>query len=441
VVDGVIGERGHPKAKVRRHVPLPRSGREAVGLAYFCYFAAFGLLTFFFSWTAAWRRLLVQALPHRFVDMTTLTAGWECTRRGVDVLGHHPCVAGVAYFNYPRLWLRLAFLGLGRESTMVIAVAAGLVAAGMVIFVVAKEITARQGAVLAGVALSPAVMLGFERGNIDLLVFSLVALATAGIGPQPRAKGLAAGAALLLASFLKLFPIFAVGTLFRWQSRWRLVMGAGIVTAFGVYALLTRGDIRLIDATTPRNTVDSYGAAVGPAIARRALGFDGQMTFFIATATVIAAIAISLVIASSFRHHGGPLEKRDVMKLDLFWAGAAVFVGTFLLGHNYDYRLVFLTLTVPQLVHWASAVRPEVPFARAILAVMIVYVWLKEFVAVVEILDWVLFVGLLSALLITAVRKEPSSSDTQARPRSSTPDVSSRAELRRLGRRLAYRAR
>ena len=32
--------------------------------------------------------------------------------------------------------------------------------------------------------------------------------------------------------------------------------------------------------------------------------------------------------------------------------GAAVYVGTFLLGNNFDYRLAFLILVVPQLVEW-----------------------------------------------------------------------------------------
>jgi hypothetical protein len=384
---------------------VPRSGRQTIGLAYLCYFSTLGLLTLFFGSAAAWRRLLVPSLHDRFVDMTALTAGWECTRRGIDVLGHHSCVAGVADFNYPRLWLGLAFLGLGEESTTLIAVAAGLVAACVVVFVVAKDLTTGQGTLLAVVALSPALMLGFERGNIDLLIFSLVAVGAASIGLEPRPKALASGVALLLASLLKFFPIFALASLFRRQSRWRLAVGAVIACAFGLYALLTREDVRLINATTPRNTVDSYGAAVGPGIVKKALGFDGQMTFLIAAATAIAAIAIALAIASSCRADDSPTSEAHSVKLDLFWAGGAVFVGTFLLGNNYDYRLVFLTLTIPQLAAWASSVRPEVPFARAILTTMIAYVWLKEFLAVAEVLDWLLFIGLLSALLITAQTK------------------------------------
>lgn len=420
MVDGVIVEQLRLRVKARGSVPLPRSGREAIGLAYLCYFAALGFLTLFVGWASAWRRLLVPSLHERFVDMTTLTAGWECTRRGMDVLGHHSCAAGVAYFNYPRLWLRLGFLGLGQESTTLIAVAAGLFVAGVVVFVVAKNLTAAQGALLALVALSPTVMLGFERGNIDLLIFSLVALGAAGIGPQASLKGLTSGATLLLASLLKLFPIFAVAALFRRRSRWRLAMGTVIACVFGFYLFLTRADVGLINATTPRNTVDSYGAAVGPGIAKRALGFDEQMTFLIAAATVIAAIAISLAIASSCRQQSNPVEETEPRKLDLFWAGAAVFVGTFVLGHNYDYRLVFLILTVPQLAAWASSAQPQVPFARAILATMIAYVWLKELVPVVELLDWLLFIGLLSALVMTVQTKR-----TPA-PRGSSPNVPKR---------------
>jgi hypothetical protein len=44
--------------------------------------------------------------------------------------------------------------------------------------------------------------------------------------------------------------------------------------------------------------------------------------------------------------------------LDLFWAGACVFVGSYAITRNFDYRLVFCLLTVPQLARWAAARSP-----------------------------------------------------------------------------------
>jgi hypothetical protein len=41
--------------------------------------------------------------------------------------------------------------------------------------------------------------------------------------------------------------------------------------------------------------------------------------------------------------------------LAAFRMGASVYVGTFLLGNNWDYRLAFLVLVVPQLMQWIGA--------------------------------------------------------------------------------------
>ena len=38
--------------------------------------------------------------------------------------------------------------------------------------------------------------------------------------------------------------------------------------------------------------------------------------------------------------------------LAAFRMGASIYVGTFLLGNNWDYRLAFLVLTIPQLSEW-----------------------------------------------------------------------------------------
>src|SRR4029079_696030 len=74
--------------------------------------------------------------------------------------------------------------------------------------------SARTG-VLYGVALcSPAVMLGIERGNVDLTLFALVVGAV--LLAQRSVRGVIASCALLLlAALLKLFPVFAAGFLLR----------------------------------------------------------------------------------------------------------------------------------------------------------------------------------------------------------------------------------
>ena len=69
--------------------------------------------------------------------------------------------------------------------------------------------------------------------------------------------------------------------------------------------------------------------------------------------------------------------------IDAFRAGAAIYLGTFLLGNNWDYRLIFLILAIPQLVAWARdsacAVRRA---ARVVLAAILVSLWHLMFVRI-----------------------------------------------------------
>jgi hypothetical protein len=376
----------------------PRRGQRVVVGALLLYFVALGCLMRSVGWTEAWSRFRVASLHHKFQDMAALTSGWECSRRGFEIVGRASCEHGVTPFNYPRMWLWFGFLGFGREATTYLAVAAGILALTAIVFVVARALTRGEGALLALAVISPPVMLAFERGNIDLFVFTLVVLGTAGVAASQDRWLPPAGAALLMAACLKLFPIFALAAAFGRGSRARIALGIGVLSTFAVYVVLTLNDIRLINASTPRNTVDSFGAAVGPDLAKGSLGLDAQMTFFATVASVVAAVGLALAFSQSWRPRS-PSEPPSRRRLALFQVGAGIFVGTFLLGHNYDYRLIFLILTVPALAGFA--LRDGLPVARATLATMLTYLWLKELVPVAEALDWMLFVLFLSALLST----------------------------------------
>ena len=43
----------------------------------------------------------------------------------------------------------------------------------------------------------------------------------------------------------------------------------------------------------------------------------------------------------------------DKRSIDAFRVGSGIYIGTFLLGNNFDYRLVFLLFVIPQLILWS----------------------------------------------------------------------------------------
>src|SRR5919204_5486013 len=95
-------------------------GRWIVLGALGCYFVALAITgpgTF-------WREVGVPHLSPAFLDMHTITSGWECTRRGLAVVPVNPCDPMHRPMNYPRLWMAPAFLGIGQGASFILGVAA-----------------------------------------------------------------------------------------------------------------------------------------------------------------------------------------------------------------------------------------------------------------------------------------------------------------------------
>ena len=94
-----------------------------------------------------------------------------CAWKGVDAYAPHAC--NVHNFNIPPTWLWLGFLGVdGSDSSWLSAV---LIAAALIVMVLLfRGRSWSHGVVALGAMISPSVMMGVERGNLDLLILALV---------------------------------------------------------------------------------------------------------------------------------------------------------------------------------------------------------------------------------------------------------------------------
>jgi hypothetical protein len=219
-------------------------------------------------------------------------------------------------------------------------------------------------------------MLGVERGNPDLLMFCLVAWAVLLLHTTRLAGRLGAHVLLLLGAVLKLYPVLAWGPLLRQPRRWAVAGVATLVAAFAAYAILTREDIRRVRDTVIEDEQSAFGAPI--------LGDEaGGSLVVVATGVVVA-----LAIAALARRRGSGASSEGGRDVDFFVAGAATFAGTFALGHNYNYRMVFLLLTLPQLLRWARDEAAPVPFAPLAAAGVVATLWLGSSLPVFGVGDW-----------------------------------------------------
>lgn len=343
---------------LRRAPRLARQrGRLTAGAVvggYFALIAALGGYT-------AWGRLGVPSMPTKsgwwFADLRSVTSAWECARQGVTVLPANTCDPWDRPANYPRLWLLPSHLGLGEGSTFALGLLVSAAFLAGALAVIPAGASAKAGLFYAAALCSPSVMLGIQRGNVDLLIFPLIVLAVL-VSRRGLGGLIAANALVLLAGVLKLFPILAVGFLLRRPERAARIGAGAVIGAFLVYVLATRAYIRRIFDAVPQVDGTSFGVRRVSEWVSAVLGDNSSLREW--DLVVLGLVVVVVVVARR------PLRARltppgddaaAARDLDLFWAGACVYIGSYAAFRSFDYRLVFVLMTVPQLVRWAGAGR------------------------------------------------------------------------------------
>jgi hypothetical protein len=295
-----------------------------------------------------------------FADLKAYTWAMQVYDSGVDPLTVASSSIEPVY-NYPRIWLHASALGLDRVPLVTF----GLVFDGMLLVSLFFLMRVRDlsGVVLIAVVLaSPPLHLLLERGNIDIAIFVLVVL---GLYSGGELAGPAAAAmealSLGIASILKLYPFAALCTKVVTSSRSRRWIYVVVALATALIFVCEREELKQVSRKTPRPHYDAaYGAAV---LSDRMLvrynlsdqinvevGHESFSSPRLVASGIYLAAALTACWLGLIR--GGPLGRvyGPPWKWCAFCSGVAIYCGSFLLGNNWRYRLVFLVLTFPYLL-------------------------------------------------------------------------------------------
>ncbi|MBL8735355.1 MAG: hypothetical protein JNL12_02905 [Planctomycetes bacterium] len=355
-------------------------------------------------------RLGVPTMQPTFVDAYAISGASVSLAQGADPLVHNPGDVRQRPMNYPRPWLLLAHAGLAPEHTPWL-VGAFLSVFGLGLWALRTLVTSRPaGALLAIGLFSPVVWLAVERGNNELLVFGLVAWSAGAVARRP---GLAS-CGVFAATLAKLFPVFALVGLLLGGPRARRSAWLALA-AIGGWLVITFADLGRIRAGTFHWNRIGYGIdQAATTLAKNGLSLP------LLLATAIGAAVVVLLVGGWLRTRvrlSSPGERTEPASVGVvpFAMGAAIYVGSFCTGSSFDYRLLFLLLTVPQLVVWSGSLRGRWRFvARAALGLVLAMLWsltwqmgLKSAfgprgealgLLLDEALSWLLFAGLSGAL-------------------------------------------
>lgn len=407
----------------RLSTPSAKPSRAAVYAAFLVLLAAISCgYAITGNLRSAWRGVGVASMAPAFADLRSVTHAIDCVEQGRDPYVDWGCDPWVRPYNLPPVWL--AFGKLGIDSTWTNILGFALILSVFVAFGLMLATRTWLTAILAFLAmLSPAVLLGMERGNVDLALFTLLVFGVyLGSRLRPLVQVPLMGVLIASLTVLKAFPVAAVLALARTRRGWAIAVVLAIAS---VAAFVLAADTRLpqILANTPQTFNLSFGSGTLFFRAADMLGvpYERLFPFRLVGSLLAAGLGLAIFFLVLFGRLDRVIEALPRVKLghaadDLGIACAAMFCFVFLLGSSWIYRLIFLLGVLPLALR---AYDESLDRKDAILPAMIVtFLWVSRvplFWPLAEVLNWALFAALV-ALVASATRVTGSGAFVKALP-------------------------
>jgi len=294
-----------------------------------------------------------------FVDAHAILSAAQCHREGVDVLISNPCDVLNRPLSYSPLWLDLVPRFATTEHTFAVGVAFNLMFVAA-LYAVLRPASWREWACLAVACTSTAVTFAVERGNIDLIIFALAALAAMLYGRGPTAR-LAAYAICIFGGLLKFYPFVLLALSLRETLARFVKIAMTASVAFVVFLVSYREPLLTVAnrISTRSYFGDLFGAKNLPfgMVELRYGAMDGYK-LALAYSIFLVAVAACLVIALFF------IRTFDAQRIRIDWTrhearclliGSLLIVGCFFAGQSVGYRGIHLLLVLPGLMMlWRS---------------------------------------------------------------------------------------
>jgi hypothetical protein len=215
---------------------------------------------------------------------------------------------------------------------------------------------------------------------------------------------------VFLAAAAKIYPAFGLVAYLFSNRRRAAVTALVLLIGFAVYAAATIEDIQAVARTAPQGQYYSFGARILPAAIYHLFVPDrwAGMLAKQLVAVVPVLVAAPVLWLWGRRRRPSPDPDQGGRPRLAFHIGTLLFLGTFGIANNFDYRLVFLLLTFPQLFGWiaAGAEEPRAGLAGLTLVVVVGLLWIGALSEPLRLADelvtWAA-AGLLAALMMASI--------------------------------------
>jgi hypothetical protein len=322
------------------------------------------------SWVGTWRSFGVPSMTPKFVDLEVITSGIETLHKGIDPMLTNLADPYHRPMNYPRVWLYLFMATrISHENISIAALCFCSLYLMCISVLIARATHAIDAAIILVAGLSVSPLFSMERGNNDLLVFSLVFLACI-VTNKSLKSGLFGTAGLL-----KLYPVAGMFVeAMRRPGKKRLL--AVFITAVVVLLILFQWhDLSLIRRGTPVSMNWSYGV-----LSLEAEGVHEALQLGVSLLGLgwIFGLGCWVICAATINHFWKSPHKLEDAVTNSQWAEmfsvfGGIFIFTYAIGSNWDYRLIFLLPTLPFALEMARR-----PGYRGFSISYIVFVFIAE---------------------------------------------------------------
>jgi hypothetical protein len=340
----------------------------------------------------AWGTFGVPAMSPTFADMRTITHSIECKENG-----HNPYLTGECdpwgrRYNYPPIWLELGKFSIGPATTNI----AGVFVTTFVLFtlLILINLSRWPSAVIMVLALlSPPILLGLERGNTDLVIFSLICFLFYLSDPASRSYSAVISLGVVFLTVLKIYPVAIAVSLVKSRREVLLAVLVCLMAATAFVLLASDQFAHLLRSQWGQvSTSRSFGAPVLPL---RLTNLPPDIVLRMLSTTFAACAGLWVLwVALRYKQLSAFLPPLDnngfVGRLAI--ACNFIYLFSFLVQSNYDYRLVFLLpfvlLSLQQFENSLDQRKLWIP------ALVVLYLWL------VPLNSWIIDLASLSVFFV-----------------------------------------
>jgi hypothetical protein len=329
---------------------------------------------------------------------------------------------------YPRIFWVFAGLGLGDKHTIFVGVLFIFMFYLITLYFMGT-LNFYEGIIYGLILVSPPIMLLMERGNIDILIYFILALVVQTVARTNRIFiKTFAYSILWFCALLKLYAIFGLTVILREKKKIALMLIIVFSVAFLAYYFSKVEEMRQINGFFKRFNATNRATFGVKSIVYTIKQFRDPdwfrynllgtkkwiiLSILFLILTGFYGVIISKLIIHSIRKIKDILALENLedkvninnpIDLDYFRLGSSLYIGIFIIGTVWDTKLAFLIFTVPQILNWVKTKNEISSLSSLALVSIIGTLYMSPFFykwGIDEVMNWFLLVFFLYTLVLT----------------------------------------